>query len=467
MPCWHAAPPPTAAFCANDIQAIGALYECRDSGIAIPRDMSIIGFDDLPIASYISPAVDDRPRAGRRDGRTRCPRHHRYHRTRLRCHALRAFPPISWSEAPPPRAGIAARSSLASPFPNGQVRGPGRRGRASRRKGGIVHRDRHGSCGRLHAKPPGNGERWDRRGGKQGIVGDREIMHERSGASVCNTTLSRVGRGTGRGRVHRSAVNASDEISARSSFSSGDRRSCPSDDPLRRARTVRGSIRDVSRDTAVAPHRQDFTCDHRAFHVAGDIGRLDIRRSPVASGPADLELADVRQRSLDRALHDQPVSRTDPALQRNAARYEQGPAFAVASGRHEKGRIGPGAARPAGTPWACMPRGVPVGAFSGASCSSDCPITDSFEAAALLPHRMASLCPFRPSVSACATASECPDMRRAVDNRVSPGLNDIEIELADDGQGPALCLRQGGAEPGAARAGNGGTAHRAGARGRR
>ena len=50
-------PRPTAVFCANDIQAIGALYECRDAGIDIPRDMSIVGFDDLPIASYITPPL--------------------------------------------------------------------------------------------------------------------------------------------------------------------------------------------------------------------------------------------------------------------------------------------------------------------------------------------------------------------------------------------------------------------------
>jgi LacI family transcriptional regulator len=49
--------PPTAVFCANDIQAIGAMYECRDRGLDVPRDMSIIGFDDIPIASYISPQL--------------------------------------------------------------------------------------------------------------------------------------------------------------------------------------------------------------------------------------------------------------------------------------------------------------------------------------------------------------------------------------------------------------------------
>jgi LacI family transcriptional regulator len=49
--------PPTAVFCANDIQAIGALYECRDAGMDIPRDMSIVGFDDIPISSYMSPQL--------------------------------------------------------------------------------------------------------------------------------------------------------------------------------------------------------------------------------------------------------------------------------------------------------------------------------------------------------------------------------------------------------------------------
>ena len=29
-----------------------------------------------------------------------------------------------------------------------------------------------------------------------------------------------------------------------------------------------------------------------------------------------------------------------------------------------------------------------------------------------------------------------------VEHRAAPGLNDIEIELADDGKGPTLCLRQ-------------------------
>ena len=49
--------PPTAVFCANDIQAIGAMYECQEAGIRVPEDMSIVGFDDLPIARYVSPQL--------------------------------------------------------------------------------------------------------------------------------------------------------------------------------------------------------------------------------------------------------------------------------------------------------------------------------------------------------------------------------------------------------------------------
>lgn len=48
---------PTAVFCANDIQAIGALIECRDAGLRVPEDISIIGFDDLPVAQYTQPQL--------------------------------------------------------------------------------------------------------------------------------------------------------------------------------------------------------------------------------------------------------------------------------------------------------------------------------------------------------------------------------------------------------------------------
>jgi LacI family transcriptional regulator len=48
---------PTAVFAANDIQAIGAVSACRDAGARVPGDMSIIGFDDLPIAGFVTPKL--------------------------------------------------------------------------------------------------------------------------------------------------------------------------------------------------------------------------------------------------------------------------------------------------------------------------------------------------------------------------------------------------------------------------
>jgi len=49
--------PPTAVFCAADVQAIGALAECRDAGLSVPDKMSIVGFDDMPIAQHVTPKL--------------------------------------------------------------------------------------------------------------------------------------------------------------------------------------------------------------------------------------------------------------------------------------------------------------------------------------------------------------------------------------------------------------------------
>ena len=49
-------PLPTALFCANDNIAIGALAELHRAGVAVPGVMSVVGFDDLEVASW--PWVD-------------------------------------------------------------------------------------------------------------------------------------------------------------------------------------------------------------------------------------------------------------------------------------------------------------------------------------------------------------------------------------------------------------------------
>ncbi len=49
--------PPTAILCGNDVLAIGAIAECNTLGIAVPQQVSITGFDDMEIASLLSPGL--------------------------------------------------------------------------------------------------------------------------------------------------------------------------------------------------------------------------------------------------------------------------------------------------------------------------------------------------------------------------------------------------------------------------
>jgi LacI family transcriptional regulator len=48
---------PTAIFAANDLSAFGAMDAARESGLRIPDDISIIGFDDIPQASFVYPKL--------------------------------------------------------------------------------------------------------------------------------------------------------------------------------------------------------------------------------------------------------------------------------------------------------------------------------------------------------------------------------------------------------------------------
>lgn len=49
--------PPTAIFCSNDEMAAGVMSVAYGKGIAVPTDLSIIGFDDSPTATHIWPAL--------------------------------------------------------------------------------------------------------------------------------------------------------------------------------------------------------------------------------------------------------------------------------------------------------------------------------------------------------------------------------------------------------------------------
>ncbi len=50
-------PYPTAVFASNDLTAFGAMAAIRDAGLAVPEDISIIGFDDVPQASLSYPKL--------------------------------------------------------------------------------------------------------------------------------------------------------------------------------------------------------------------------------------------------------------------------------------------------------------------------------------------------------------------------------------------------------------------------
>jgi LacI family transcriptional regulator len=49
--------PPTAVFAVNDLAAMGAIRAIRQAGLRVPDDISIVGFNDLPMAAESSPPL--------------------------------------------------------------------------------------------------------------------------------------------------------------------------------------------------------------------------------------------------------------------------------------------------------------------------------------------------------------------------------------------------------------------------
>lgn len=48
---------PTAVLCSNDLIAIGAMKAIKEKKLKIPNDISVVGFDDLIISSYLNPPL--------------------------------------------------------------------------------------------------------------------------------------------------------------------------------------------------------------------------------------------------------------------------------------------------------------------------------------------------------------------------------------------------------------------------
>jgi len=49
--------PPTAIFAGSDQQAFGVYEAARQRGLRIPQDLSVVGFDDLPVSRWVSPPL--------------------------------------------------------------------------------------------------------------------------------------------------------------------------------------------------------------------------------------------------------------------------------------------------------------------------------------------------------------------------------------------------------------------------
>ena len=62
---------PTAIFAGNDLQALGVYQAAREARLHIPEDLSVVGFDDLPVATWVGPPLTTVRAAAGPDGRGR------------------------------------------------------------------------------------------------------------------------------------------------------------------------------------------------------------------------------------------------------------------------------------------------------------------------------------------------------------------------------------------------------------
>ena len=61
---------PTAVFCFGDEIALGCMHTLKRAGLVIPKDISVIGFDDIPFARYFAPSLTTVAQPAREIGQT-------------------------------------------------------------------------------------------------------------------------------------------------------------------------------------------------------------------------------------------------------------------------------------------------------------------------------------------------------------------------------------------------------------
>jgi LacI family transcriptional regulator len=44
-------------MCCNDASAIGAIHQIVETGLRVPEDISVVGFDDIPLAQFTTPPL--------------------------------------------------------------------------------------------------------------------------------------------------------------------------------------------------------------------------------------------------------------------------------------------------------------------------------------------------------------------------------------------------------------------------
>jgi DNA-binding LacI/PurR family transcriptional regulator len=122
---------PTAAICHNDVMAIGLLRACAERGLRVPRDLSIVGWDDVPYASLVTPPLTT----------VRVPRYELGQAAARRLLDLMAGRPAGPAEPPlplglvlrqsccPPNGGKSRAADAGSPTEEPLVKGGARRPR--------------------------------------------------------------------------------------------------------------------------------------------------------------------------------------------------------------------------------------------------------------------------------------------------------------------------------------------------